>query len=109
MDVRQNTPIIKKQITMLQEAHIWTQERHNRWQKTRAKGCLNYVLKMTAIVFLGAAAVSLLYCGLALASGRDFHLSTALILPVLGALSGLITGRAYWGLSEDNFNRMNPR
>lgn len=94
---------------MLQEAHIWTQERQDRWQKTREKGCLNYVLKMTAIAFLGAAAVSVIYCVVSLASSRDFHLSTALTIPVLGVISGLIAGRALWGQSESSFKQMKFR
>ncbi len=94
---------------MLQEAHIWTRERQERWQKTREKGCLNYVLRMTAIAFLGAAAVSAIYCLVSLLSSRDFHLSMALSIPVLGVISGLITGRAIWGISESSFEEMNSR
>lgn len=94
---------------MLQEGHIWNQERQDRWQKTREKGCLSYVLKMTTIAFLCAVAVSLVYCVVTLASSRAPDLSTALTIPVLGVISGLIAGRAYWGLSESSFNDMNSR
>lgn len=92
---------------MLQEAHIWSQERQDCWEKTREKGCLNYVLRMTAIALAGAAVVSVVYSVVALAGEREFHLSTALTIPVLGVLAGLIVGRAYWGLSEGSFKEMN--
>lgn len=92
---------------MLQEGHIWSEERQRRWQKTRKKGCLHYVLRMTTMAFPGAAALSVAYCIVAIASGRDFDLSTALTIPVLGVLSGLIAGRAYWGLNESCFNDLN--
>ena len=92
---------------MLQEGHIWSQERQDRWQKTREMGCRNYVSRMAALALLGAVAVSVVYCVVALASGRDFHLSTALTIPVVGVLSGLIVGRAYWVLGESSFKEMN--
>ena len=94
---------------MLQEAHIWNQERQDRWRRTRERGCLKYILKVTAMAFLGAVAVSVVYCGWTLAGSREFHLSTALLIPALGVLSGLITGWAYWGLSERSFEEMNSR
>lgn len=90
---------------MLQEFHSWTQEREDSWQKTREEGCLNYILKVTAIAFLGASVVSLVYCGITLAGRLDFLLSTALVIPVVGTLSGLIVGRTKWELSESSFKK----
>lgn len=90
---------------MLEEGYTWSQERQDRWEKLREKGCWNYVLKMTLLAFVSAVLIAIVYWAVALASGRDFRLSTVLMIPVLGILSGLIVGRSYWGLCESIFQK----
>lgn len=94
---------------MLHEALIWTRDKQARWEKTREKGCLNYVLKVAGVAVLGAMVISLIDSFLTLVGGGEFLLSTVLGIPLLGLISGLIVGRAYWGISESSFRQMNAR
>lgn len=94
---------------MLQEALSWTQETQEHWRMTREKGCLNYIFRIASIAFLGASAVSVVHAGIALARGGEIALSTVLMMPALGLLSGLIIGRSYWSISETSFKEWDSR
>jgi len=94
---------------MLEEGHLWSQERQERWSKVRTKGIALYVAKMVGIVFSICLIATGIYLATTWESGQQFPWPALLGIPILGTLSGLIVASATWSASEESFKRTRAR
>ena len=91
---------------MLEEAHSWCSGKQQRWEKTRSRGQLHYVMKVLGVTLGICLLIAAVYGMTHWNEDREFPWSKVLGILIFGGLSGLITAIAKWCTNEDSFKRL---